>query len=230
MSASEEVLLIAHAADRELAAACLAGQREALLRFEREQLGPIAAWLSRRRIAPSDIDEVMQQLREKLLTGERPRLVDYAGRGALQAWLRAAALRTAHNLRRTPAARAKELSADLLAATDSAGAAELLALESRHAPALKHAVQAGLATLPPRERTVLRLHLLDGLSLDEIGRLYHVNKSSVSRWLTTARAQVLDVMKQELAAEIDAGELGSLVRVLRQRIDLSLTRVLRTTP
>lgn len=229
MSGLDETHVVAHVADRELVAACLSGQRAALLRFEREQLVPVAAWLSRRRIAPSDIDEVMQQLREKLFTGERPRLVDYAGRGALQSWLRAAALRTAHNLRRTPAARTTELSADQIVEPGSDGNVELLALELRHAATLKRAVQAGLATLPARERTVLRLHLLDGLSLDEIGRMYQVNKSSVSRWLTAARTQVLEVMQRELSTEIDAGELGSLVRVLRQRIDLSLTRILSTT-
>src|SRR5262245_23918675 len=127
-----------HAADLRLAADCLAGQREALAILEREQLGPIAAALARRRLPAADIDEVMQQLREKLLTGERPRLADYAGRGPLRAFLRVAALRTAHNLRRA-AVRTPELSPELFAADD----VELLALEGQHAEAFKRAVQAG---------------------------------------------------------------------------------------
>jgi len=214
--------------DLVLAADCLAGQPAALARFERDEIAQLGTWLARRRLPPADVDEVLQQLREKLLTGEHPRLRDYAGRGPLRAWLRAAALRTAHNLRRTPATRATvEIPAEAL--VDVGADVELLALEQRHADTLKRAVQVGLATLETRHRTMLRLHLLDGLSLDEIGRLYGVNKSSISRWLGDARAQVLDAIRRELAATIAPSDLGSLVRVLRDRIDLSLTRVLRTS-
>lgn len=81
-----------------------------------------------------------------------------------------------------------------------------------------------------RERTVFRLHLLDGLSLDEIGRLYGVNKSSVSRWLGAVRAHLLDTARSELAARLAPGDLASLVRAFRENLDLSLTRLLRDPP
>jgi RNA polymerase sigma-70 factor (ECF subfamily) len=212
-----------HAADLVLAAACLAGHPAALAILERDHLAAAAAALTRRRLPPADVDEVLQQLREKLLLGERPRLLDYAGRGPLRSFLRVAALRTAHNLRRAAGPLAPPLAAELIAPDD----AELAALELRHAAEIKRALQAGLLTLGMRERTVFRLHLLDGLSLEEIGRLYGVNKSSVSRWLGAARAHLLDTARRELAARLDPGDLASLVRAFSENLDLSLTRLLR---
>lgn len=212
-----------NAADLVLAAACLTGHPAALAILERDHLSSVAAALARRRLTPADVDEVLQQLREKLLLGERPRLREYAGRGPLRSFLRIAALRTAHNLRRAAGPIAPSLGAEQIAPDD----AELAALEVRHAAEIKRALQTGLKTLGLRERTVFRLHLLDGLSLDEIGRLYGVNKSSVSRWLSAARAHLLDTARSELAARLAPGDLASLVRAFRGNLDLSLTRLLR---
>ena len=53
--------------------------------------------------APSFVDEVLQRLRTRVLVpedGRSPRILDYAGRGSLENWLRAGALRLALNARR----------------------------------------------------------------------------------------------------------------------------------
>ena len=43
-----------------------------------------------------------------------------------------------------------------------------------------------MQTLSAQERTVLRLHVLDGLGTDEIGALYKVHRTTVARWQAQA--------------------------------------------
>jgi hypothetical protein len=62
----------AHSGDLQLAADCLGGHRAALITIERDYLAPIVASLERPRFSSSDMDEVMQQLREKLLAAGSP--------------------------------------------------------------------------------------------------------------------------------------------------------------
>lgn len=212
-----------HAGDLALSRDCLAGRASALQRFDRDFLAAVAGSVRRRGLSPEDTDEVVQELRARLLTGEHPRLMEYSGRGPLRGWLRVVAVRLALNYRRRQKPEPpRELALAALAPDDP----ELDVLMSRYGAELKRALQAGLASLAVRDRAILRLHLLDGASLSEIGRLYGVNKSSVSRWLVEARAQLLVFVRSALTERITAGDLISLVRVLGARLDLSLTRVM----
>ncbi|MEJ7602890.1 MAG: hypothetical protein WKG01_33690, partial [Kofleriaceae bacterium] len=90
-------------ADVYLAAACLAGHREALSVFDRDVVS--AARGAVRSIDANDafVDEACQRLRANLLVGDggRPRIADYAGRGPLRAWVGIAAVRTALMIRRS---------------------------------------------------------------------------------------------------------------------------------
>ncbi|WP_395812894.1 sigma factor-like helix-turn-helix DNA-binding protein [Archangium minus] len=74
--------------------------------------------------------------------------------------------------------------------------AELPSLET----VLTQVLAEALAALPSRERTVLRLHLVEGLSLERIGTVYRTHKSTVSRWLARAREEVLAGTRSRLAS------------------------------
>src|SRR5262245_24537077 len=79
-----------HVADLYLACACLRGDREALGLFERRFLADVPKHLGHMNLPAASVEEVRQQLREKLLVGTggaAPRLGDYSGRGALGAYL-----------------------------------------------------------------------------------------------------------------------------------------------
>jgi RNA polymerase sigma-70 factor (ECF subfamily) len=99
---------------------------------------------------------------------------------------------------------------------------------ARHRPAFKAAFRAALASLEARERTLLRMQVVDGLSLERIGVIYAVNKSTVSRWLTRAQEQLMDETKSRLRAELalSGGELESLVRAMRSGIELSVAALM----
>jgi RNA polymerase sigma-70 factor (ECF subfamily) len=103
--------LAPHAADLYLACAAAHGDGPAIEAVEHTCIARIAPALSRI-LTPSEIDDVTQVLRLRLFLGgaaRRPRLLDYAGRGELRAWVRASAIRTAfEHLRRSKRARAHE--------------------------------------------------------------------------------------------------------------------------
>jgi RNA polymerase sigma-70 factor, ECF subfamily len=175
------------------------------------------------------LDDVKQRLREKLLlprTGREPALLGYSGTGPLSSWIKAAAVRTALNARR-PAAR--DVGASAAGAIAISGAdPELALLKNRHQKEFKEAFHAALAELTARERTLLKLHLVDGVTTDKLGRMYQVDKSTVSRWITRARSQVVEVARAALGRrlKLPSGELASLMKLVRSDLDLSLERVL----
>src|SRR5688572_33291625 len=89
--------------DVALAQACAAGDPAALATFEQRCLGaPLDRVLMRLGATSAEIDEVKQQLRLKLLVAEpdrKPRITEYSGRGALEAWVRVVAVRAFLDLR-----------------------------------------------------------------------------------------------------------------------------------
>ena len=98
-------VLGARGADLYLAAACARGDAAAVNAFDRAFLqapGPIGAG----KVTPSQLDEVRQRLRVKLLAGPNPNITTYRGFGPLGAWVRVAAARVASNLQENERGRA----------------------------------------------------------------------------------------------------------------------------
>ncbi|MFP2962557.1 sigma-70 family RNA polymerase sigma factor [Myxococcus sp. 1LA] len=228
------VLATVHAADLYLACACARGDAAAHATLERHVLPKAAAAVSRLKASGVDAAEVLQHLRERLLVpeGDRPaRMAEYQGSGPLAAWLRAAAVRTALNLQRAERRRAHaEEEAEALPLSAGAGMAdvELDYLRKNHREHFQTALSDALNALPTRERTVLRLHVVEGLSLERIGAMYQTHKSTVSRWVARAREAALEGTRQRLAERLrlTSGELHSLMRVVQGDWDLSLPSLL----
>lgn len=175
-------------------------------------------------IDPSLIDEVAQQVREKLLVEKR--LAGFTAEGPLGAWLRAVAVRLALNARR-PGARevpCADLPDQPLADPDP----ELALLRARHRAAFKTAFEAAMHGLSSRERTLLRLTTLDGLSLASVGQMYGKDASTVSRWLAAAREALLEGTRAALATtlKLDSNGLDSVMRAADSELNVSLARLL----
>lgn len=212
-------------ADLLLASACLAGSPSALARFDevlREEV--------RRAVAPLDtsntlVDEVTQLAREKLLVPPA-RLAEYAGQGTLVGWLRAVAVRLALNAKR-PGAREQPVSAvpdQPLADPDP----ELALLRARYRDEFRTAFAGAVRALTPRERTLLRLTTLDGLTLATVGQMYGKDASTISRWLAAARATLLERTRGTLAQtlRLSTAELDSVMRAADSELNLSISRLL----
>lgn len=220
MTAYEDDLRLARAAAHGEPAA-IAGV-EALL----ADLGPAV-----RRIdgSPAFADEVRQAARVRLLVadGGAPRIAGYAGRGPLRAWLQVAAARIAIDLKR--ARRAAPASDDLLGELVAREPdPELRHLKELYRAEFREALSAALAALPERARAVLRLHHVDGLRLAEIGRLYQVHESTVSRWVTQAAEAVAGDARARLVARLalSPSNVDSIARLVRSQLDLSIARLL----
>ena len=226
-----EALRKLYAADLYVACACTQGLTIAQAALDTHFLPKVDAAVARVQSAGDGAAEVRQRLRERLFTSEEgraPHIADYQGTGPLAAWLRAAAVRTALNLQRSERRRARVEEEVLAEGTVTGGDLELDYLRQRHQADFQAALAEALAALPAREHTVLRLHFVEGLSLERIGAMYQTHKSTVSRWLTRARADVLAEVRRRLAErlQLSSAELQSLLRVVRSQLDASLSQLL----
>jgi RNA polymerase sigma-70 factor, ECF subfamily len=216
--------------DLYLACACSRGDRIAIEKLD--QLIVDEARSAVRRIDPSDafVSEVQQALRRKLLMpegGRSAKIDDYAGRGPLRKWLRAAALRTALNLagdrRGTP-----DTDDALLDLPAKEADPELAYVIAKYRGEFKAAFQAATATLSAQERNVLRLHFLQSLSIDQIGTAYRVHRSTVARWIAKAREQLLHETRSRLQERLRlaSSELESLMGDVRSQLSVSIQKYL----
>lgn len=223
---------VPHAGDLYLAAACGAGDAKALAAFENAFIADVPRALSRFSPHPDFVEEAKQRLREKLFIGTKgrpPRILEYAGRGPLGAWVRIAALRTAITMRRSKARTHQDLGTPDDLASPATGP-ELAVVRGQRRLILKHAIQSALGALQPDERELLRMHVLKGLTVAEIGARVGVHASTVSRRIAKSRTAVLAYTKHELVrVGLARDEVESLVENIGERLDLSLQRVLGET-
>lgn len=220
-----------HVSDLYLACACVRGDARAMSAFDAHFLPGVAQFVAQIDRSPAFADEVRQELREKLFVHEQgvvPKIAEFTGRGPLGGWIRVSAVRTALNLRRG--------AKDHVDADGEAGPTlkaqgpdpELDYLKTRYGRELREALQTTLASLPGDERSVLRMHYLDGLNIDEIGTAYRVHRSTVARWLAASREKILEETKRVLSDKLhlDKGEVESMLGLVQSQLDVSIHRFL----
>jgi RNA polymerase sigma-70 factor (ECF subfamily) len=220
-------------ADLYLVTACLERDRVALVAFDKLVRDETTRAVSKLGAHAPPAEDVIQELLLKLLVaeGDRPaKLAAYGGHGALHAWLRVAAVRTAISMNR----RKQELSVEddaLAAIADESDDQALAFLKSSYRAEFKAAFAAAFADLPRRARTLLRLQINDQLTIEEIGAFYAVSRATAARHLAEARAQLVGGTHQRLAATlgISTAELGELMRLVASTLYSTLPRLLRTT-
>ena len=80
--------------------------------------------------------------------------------------------------------------------------------------------------LSPRARTMLRLHLVHGLTIDEIAPMHKVHRATAARWLARARGEVLERSRARLGQllETDARDVESIMHLIASRLDVSIAR------
>jgi RNA polymerase sigma-70 factor (ECF subfamily) len=217
------------ASDLFLAWACAQGDPSAIAHFERVHLSQVDQHVRRFLIHDHIMDELRQELRIRLLLGSDPRIGRYAGRGSLGAWVRTAAIRLALDMKAL--ARGDKGSADidaLSALVAPRTSPELSAIRTRYGPAFQEALEQTLSGLDSRSKTLLRMHFVDGLNIDAIGRVYRVHRATIARWLVGIRNQVMADLQQKLSLDLhsSSSEFRSMLAVVREDLDVSLRRLL----
>ena len=222
-----------HAEDFGLAVACADGVPGALEHCDRLCAPAVRAAVARIDPAADFCDEVRQILWQRVFVGtpeHPPRILTYGGRGPLAAWVAVAAQRVAIDLRRAamPTASADPEVDQLLSAREHPEAAYL---RGRYRAEFEAGVRAALAALPDRDRLLLRLTVVSGLSHEQVAAIYGVNQSTVSRWIARARSAVLEATEREDCARIGlpASEFRSLAGLFLSDLDVSLSRVLEAS-
>ncbi len=213
-----------------LAHACSEGHPAALDRLSAEVRAalPAARSVDSR---PELLEEVWLKTLEELIVGTQsspPKILRYAGAGSLSRWLRAVVVGTAVNRVRARG-ELQQLPDEQLAELSSGADVELAYLKGRHAGAFGDAFRSALRELPSSESNALRMHFLDGLTLEQIAAFHRVHRSTIIRWLAQARARLLGRTRQllEQALGLTTSQGRELVRLLTSGLDVSLRRYLR---
>ena len=216
------------ASDLYLACGCLAGDRQALRTLDERYLSLVPQFVARIESDGVGQAEIQQELRERLLVSgpnRAAKLEDYVGRGRLPSWLRVVATRIALDRRRAEKPTVDVSAAEALPSGDP----EIGYLEQKYKEPFQAAFQTALSELEARDRTVLRMHLVDGLSIDRIGQIYDVHRATAARWLARARESLFQLTRAHLEDELGVSqdEFASLVRLVRSQLDLSVCRLLK---
>jgi RNA polymerase sigma-70 factor (ECF subfamily) len=70
----------------------------------------------------------------------------------------------------------------------------------------------------------LRQHYVDGLTIDELGKLYRMHRSTAARLVVRARGLVLEATRAQMMSrlEVHSQDLDSIMRMIRSQLDISL--------
>lgn len=222
-----------HAADLYLACGCMYGIGDALQLFDRSVIARVPSFLSQLRLPAALIDDVQQDLRKKLLVWEDeqpPGLASYSGRGELANFVRVAAIRNAHNKRRTQDEKAERDDGSLaerLAVGTSDPAIE--SLKRRYRTEFKEGISAAIAELASEHRNLLRLYYVEGLPTTQLAAVFGVNQSNISRRLIAVRSAIFDETQRQLRKRLRLTETAfeELSKLVLSQLDVSLSRLLR---
>ena len=217
-----------HAAELYLSCAIAEGQSAAMREFDREYMAKVAGAVSRFRLSSDELDDLKQILRQQLLMGNPPKIVDYSGLGELSAWLRVAAVRAAIKMKK---ARLEGLTGDdeLENLPGFEPNAELKYVAAEHRVAFRESFRQAIASLDAQEQNVLRQHHLDGLTLEQLASLYRVHRTTTAYWLERARDRLLKRTRQTLMqrTKMSASDCDSLFQQAQSQFPSTIKSLFR---
>jgi RNA polymerase sigma-70 factor (ECF subfamily) len=217
-------------ADLYLAVGCFSDTPTAVQTFLGEYGGTIAGVARQFDPSPAFADEVTQRLAETLFVDRAKagrRIGQYRATGPLGSWVRTAARRIALRMRKSET-NEKLVSDELLISEVAAVCDQELALTKSHsAVAFRSALQKAIKNLEGRERTLMKLHLVAGLTTVQIAKSFHLSQSSVSRNIRSSARKILDEVKRDLRSSLGAtsSDVDSLFELVQSQVDLTLSVV-----
>lgn len=216
-----------------LVAGCDAGVAAAERQVAERYLSAADEALAHMKLPAALADDVRQKVLEKLLLrdGGPSKLAGYAGQGKLRGLVKVVAVRTALSelRKKRPEVAMPDAGPDVF--EDDRGAdPELAFVKRRYRAEFKRAFEAAVGELTERERNLLRMHLLRGVTLEALAEIYGVHRATITRWLARARERVMSSTREHLGARLEIGrsEIDSVMKWIGSRLDASVSRVLRT--
>jgi RNA polymerase sigma-70 factor (ECF subfamily) len=229
-------LLGLRAGDLHLACACARGDPRGLRAFETTFVSRLPVYLRSLNPAEHVVADTKQRLFEKLFVaepGKKPKITQYSGRGALEGWVRVAALRIALEILEAEGsdrARLRDAEHDVAHGIVPQLNPELeLMAESLRAPFVE-AFRAAMASLSPRDRSILRFTYVDQLPDARIADIYGVHRTTALRWREAAEADILARTRAALmeGLGLSATDCDGLMALVRSRLETTLRSLLKT--
>ena len=223
-----------HFKDLYLAFACLEGSSTALQALRTQHMDLFRSVVHRFAKPPLTREELEQELWIHLFVTTETKAAKiglYAGQGPLESWLRVTSVRACIDYTRMHPHLKKEKPLDkerLLALPDQVFDQEVAFLKHEYRAHFREAFASGIASLSSRERLLLRYHVVEGLSIDQIGALFQFHRSTAARHLQRARQQLLENTKKHLIQKLDISqkEFGSIMRLIQSKWEVSVQRLL----
>jgi RNA polymerase sigma-70 factor, ECF subfamily len=217
------------ATDIYLACACAARVRGAATAFERK-LGPvIRRAISRVLNTVDERQEAEQRVWHRLFVedGQRPpRITQYLGNGPLENWVSVVSMRIAVSFVRAESAE-RRLRTKVIVDTASVDPERLLMKGELRRP-FETAVTEALGRLSPRERMMLKLHVVSGMTLEAIGKSLGVTRQAMSKTFCRCRERILGEVEAALKErfKLSRHDFSSILRAVASQLDASLSRAL----
>jgi RNA polymerase sigma-70 factor (ECF subfamily) len=215
-------------ADFYLACAASNGDRRAIAAIERDCLIPSTPRLRRLGASADEIQDALQATRERLFVGPTAKIGSYGATAPLKQWVQLVAIRITIDLRRSGHAEREVFGSETLAgAIDSVCDPATSLLKETYRSEFEKALKAQIASLPARDRAILKLHLLEGVSVEKIAMMRSVHRVTVARWIWKASEAMLDGVRQYFLTQhgLIPGECDSLVNLVRSRLSLDWARL-----
>jgi RNA polymerase sigma-70 factor (ECF subfamily) len=212
--------------DLYLAHRCLAGDPAAIRHLELTYLHELRGLLVKRGFAAGLVDDTIQTLSLRMLTGNRPILRAYNGAGSLKAWLRITAIREAVRATRKQNAISAEEITDALADTTMDPA--LRYQRKLYQDEFRAAFELAIASLSVRDRNLLRQSVVYGATVDDLGAIYNVHRATAAKWVAQARQRLADETKRHMVdrLQIQPTEYESILTLINSQLHVSIERVL----
>lgn len=222
-------------AEEYLVLACLAQRPGALETLESEYIAGLGARVRRICAQQDVVDDVLQMVREKILLPPQPALALYENRGYLTAWLTIIAVRTALDVTRRSQLQRGQLQRgqlahldDQLMALSASPESEYLSQELR--VAFRKALREAVHRLPEKQRFALKMQVVAGWSIDQIGRALSTHRATAARWLIAARERLEQEVREELVERLGLNEVEvtCLMGQMRSQLDVRFSQIFRT--
>jgi len=222
-------------ADLFLACGCDHGDAVALATLEQVTLPAVERGLGGLGLTAEGRRDLMQILRERMLvvrTDAARGIAAYDGRAPLAIWLRVCAarigMREANRERRNVELDDRQLEQLAPGVPDP----ELAYLRRVYGDQFRTAFTDAVASLPPRERNLLRHAVIDELGIDQLAAIYHVHRATAARQLKAARANLIEATRERMrvALGVSETELESIMRMIQSLADVTLRKVLGRPP
>jgi RNA polymerase sigma-70 factor (ECF subfamily) len=218
------VLRSMHVEDVYLVTACVQRDAAAMGALQSRFLPPLRAALLQRGLTEDATSETLQIVLQQVFVGAEaapPKALGYNGQGALRSWLRIVAIREGIRIAKNarPAGCASETSIpdpqDL----------ELDYLKRTYASPFRDAFREAFDAMATEDRLLLKQRITHGMSIEQLGALYGVHESTISRRVTSARARLVGATRKGMMRRLSLSraEASSIMRLIQSQLDITLS-------